>query len=59
MSEPEERAPPAQDETESEGAEDIFGDRDPDGVDPVTVLSTATGDKQEEHASGTATGPFK
>ena len=57
MGEPEEVAPPGQDEVESDGAADLFGDDDHGRADAAVVLSTTVGGRQEELARGTATGP--
>ena len=57
MGEPEEVAPPGQDEAEVDDAADLFGDHDQDEADPVAAISAAVGKVKEEHDGGTATGP--
>ena len=56
VSEPADEAPPRQDEAESEGAEDLFGNKDQEGDNPAAALSAAVGDEVGDHDSGTATG---
>ena len=57
MGEPEEMAPPGQDEAELDDAADLFGDHDQDEADSAAALSAAAGKVKEEHDGGTATGP--